>query len=467
MKNKKGFTLIELLAVIIILGVLMIIAIPAVTKYIEDSRKNGYISTAKSIVNGARNLVHSNGFDLSDTATTYYIDGSCIKADNGYKSPYDDFDKAYVAITTTEEGHEYFWMSVDKSGKGIKTLKNIEKLDIDDIESGVSTQDIEPNIGIDKKNKIVVIDGENCTKREAPDATKMMNSQIGRIKEICPPVSETIYWALKDNNSDGKYDKLTISDSVVTGDLSGNFPGNSVFTSTNSLPWIVETSTYSISNISRNVSEVEIIGTVVPVSTANWFYAVGVVADNMYADLYNLEMCHVTDMYLMFTGFGSNSSNLYLDIRDWDTSKVTNMSYAFYELGKHSNNWIVKGIEDLDTRNVTKMFNTFEFAASKVSNLKLDLSKWNTSKVTTMYRMFNSFGLYSNTVDLNLSSFNTSKVTNMNDMFTDAGKNAINFNIIIPSTNGNGINNTTTTIYGNDMSISSTVTTGKQFTLAS
>ena len=36
--NKKGFTLIELLAVIIILGVLMIIAIPSVTQYISNSR---------------------------------------------------------------------------------------------------------------------------------------------------------------------------------------------------------------------------------------------------------------------------------------------------------------------------------------------------------------------------------------------------------------------------------------------
>ena len=45
--NKKGFTLIELLAVIIILGILMIIAIPSVTKYISDSRKSAYVDTAK------------------------------------------------------------------------------------------------------------------------------------------------------------------------------------------------------------------------------------------------------------------------------------------------------------------------------------------------------------------------------------------------------------------------------------
>ena len=42
--SKKGFTLIELLAVIIILGVLLLIAVPTVSKYIEDSRKNAYIT---------------------------------------------------------------------------------------------------------------------------------------------------------------------------------------------------------------------------------------------------------------------------------------------------------------------------------------------------------------------------------------------------------------------------------------
>ena len=49
--NKKGFTLIELLAVIVILGILMLVAIPMVSKYIDNSRKESFVNMAKEYVN--------------------------------------------------------------------------------------------------------------------------------------------------------------------------------------------------------------------------------------------------------------------------------------------------------------------------------------------------------------------------------------------------------------------------------
>ena len=43
MKNNKGFTLIELLAVIVILGILLALAIPRVSQYINNSKKDSFV----------------------------------------------------------------------------------------------------------------------------------------------------------------------------------------------------------------------------------------------------------------------------------------------------------------------------------------------------------------------------------------------------------------------------------------
>ena len=48
MKN-KGFTLVELLAVIAILAILVIIALPNVLKMFNDSKKNSFLTEAKTL----------------------------------------------------------------------------------------------------------------------------------------------------------------------------------------------------------------------------------------------------------------------------------------------------------------------------------------------------------------------------------------------------------------------------------
>ena len=164
MKN-KGFTLIELLAVIIILGILMIIAIPSVTKYINDSRKSAYIDTAKQVISGAKNLVNSGKLEMYDTSTTYYIPNSCIKVENGEEadSPYGKFTKAYVVVIFDGKGYNYYWTSVDDTGTGIKNIISVDKLDEDNIESDLKEEDIDLQTIVEGRKKYKIFSDSDCS----------------------------------------------------------------------------------------------------------------------------------------------------------------------------------------------------------------------------------------------------------------------------------------------------------------
>lgn len=64
--NKKGFTLVELLAVIVILGVLLMIAVPAIQNVIKSSRKKAFDSAIKLTIENIETLA-STAVDSSIT----------------------------------------------------------------------------------------------------------------------------------------------------------------------------------------------------------------------------------------------------------------------------------------------------------------------------------------------------------------------------------------------------------------
>ena len=158
--NNRAFTLIELLAVIIILGVLMIIAIPSVTTYISNSRKSAYIDTAREVIIGARNVVNQGDLEMYDTNTTYYIPASYIKTEGALKSPYGDFTAAYVAVIYDGDGYKYYWISNDTSGQGISKLTSFDELDSDLIVSNLTDSKINSVIestGIGERSEIKIL----------------------------------------------------------------------------------------------------------------------------------------------------------------------------------------------------------------------------------------------------------------------------------------------------------------------
>lgn len=69
--NKKGFTLVELLAVIVILGVLLMIAVPAIQNVIKSSKRKSFESAIKLTLENVETL--SSTAKVSSTITPCYV----------------------------------------------------------------------------------------------------------------------------------------------------------------------------------------------------------------------------------------------------------------------------------------------------------------------------------------------------------------------------------------------------------
>lgn len=101
--NNAGFTLIELLAVITIMGILMMVAIPAVSRTIENSRRDSFATVAQNYVNAVRNSVLADEFECE----TLKSDGSaCTNSAGGTNTK--------VTVSGTPNGVYYFAIDSDQ-----------------------------------------------------------------------------------------------------------------------------------------------------------------------------------------------------------------------------------------------------------------------------------------------------------------------------------------------------------------
>ena len=195
--KKLAFTLIELLAVIIILGVLMLVAIPSISRYIDGSRKESYVTTAKEYIKGATHLVNSGQLDVYDPDTTYYIPTSCIGLETGGSSPYGEFDPAYIIVTYNNDSYEYYWTSRDTTGMGVKGIISSNDLKSSSIVSGIASGEIKADIGVGERGHIKVLSINDCKSMEDGSVSSNIPENGGT------PVIEFLNGKTKDNTTTG------------------------------------------------------------------------------------------------------------------------------------------------------------------------------------------------------------------------------------------------------------------------
>ena len=81
--NKKGFTLVELLAVIVVLGLISLLTIPAVDRIIKDNREKADDVNVDTILNAAFDYVQQNPSKIPESnndATTEFTLEDVINA---------------------------------------------------------------------------------------------------------------------------------------------------------------------------------------------------------------------------------------------------------------------------------------------------------------------------------------------------------------------------------------------------
>ena len=128
--NKAGFTLIELLAVITIMGILMMVAIPSVSRTIENSRRDTFADNALTYISTVRNAVMADeiscgGVTASATANgTYYF-----VIDTGDQSTKDLMEKVALSSWGSAELKGYVkWHKSSNATTGRTTTEYFVRL---------------------------------------------------------------------------------------------------------------------------------------------------------------------------------------------------------------------------------------------------------------------------------------------------------------------------------------------------
>ena len=181
-KNNKGFTLIELIAAIVVLGLLVAISVPLVTKNINFGRSKTYVQDANKLIALAEYKLNSNSSNIQKPdpgncivlGFDYINDGSISNPPN--KGTYNG-DVSFVVVKNDTGKLEYavFLVEEEKNSKGYSGVKlsTYEQINNNSSSSRVA--------GFDK-NDLICLNSEACKNNDISEdrviSKKLINDNI-------------------------------------------------------------------------------------------------------------------------------------------------------------------------------------------------------------------------------------------------------------------------------------------------
>lgn len=100
LKNEKGFTLVELLAVIVILGIILAIAVPAIGNIIDNANTDANQAEEDIIIEAAR-LADANGDFTDDMTVDELIESGYLEGTD------DDLIDGSISFSTESNTYEF------------------------------------------------------------------------------------------------------------------------------------------------------------------------------------------------------------------------------------------------------------------------------------------------------------------------------------------------------------------------
>jgi prepilin-type N-terminal cleavage/methylation domain-containing protein len=420
---KKGFTLIELLAVILILGIIALIAIPTVNNIISEARYGAFKSGNENIMKTIEQKCQTDLIKGKMPVLSYlFTDGeSSNKIDAKGSFPTD----GYILLNKECNITDYYLVdnkNVYSNGDDVREDYMLKK-------PIAAETSIFKTIYPDYYNNIISVNFINNINipENAIGISDPSISEKGKIKSWLIPNGEfynlyvgsekTIY-----ANFDSSYlfKDLTQNKSYNFSNFKINF-ANKIFNIFRANKQIthLDLSNWDTSNVTNMQGMFFDCNTLVDVDVSHFNTSNVTNMSHVFHKCYEIQYINVsnwdTSNVTILREFVSWDKKLKsLDVSNWDTSNGTDISAMFYDCRSLE----VIDIVNWDVRKIVNMYTTF---VNCISLKELDFSKWETNSLTTLSDPLYERGPFSGCSSLTKikfgPGFNTSKVTNMRYLF--------------------------------------------------